>query len=269
MPVPQVYEELLRKQQVEISPFPLDGEQGFKIDEEEFKEYWSRTEAALILTPHNPTGTLFPEALLADLIRVSSELRKPLIIDETLKDFDETVRDFTGNQHKLHQKPRGQVRQVVEADCAILLRSFSSYHALAGLRLGYAIGHPTLLAQLQQLMEPWPLNSIALPAALASTKDKGFRRRTSEFYEAETVYALNKLERQSRVKPQRTPWGLFMQIQPAIPGLKELFSSRGILIDEYSDAKEGQYLSFPFRSHPENARFFRVLQRILREQRQS
>jgi threonine-phosphate decarboxylase len=253
-PFPSVYEEILREQQVEIRPFPLDHEQGFTMNLEKFKDRWRDADAACILNPHCPTGAVLPEDLIADLIRTSAESGKPLIIDETLK-------EFTDNGSR--------AEQVVRAGQVILLRGFSCYHALAGLRLGYAIGHPALLSRLRQRMGPWPLNSLAPVAALASLRDKGYRKRTAEYLSAETAYTLKKLQGLERIKPLATPWGFFLQVQPAIPELKNLFFSRGVLIDEYGDAQENQYLSMPFRSHSENAHFFRVLQRILREQRQT
>jgi threonine-phosphate decarboxylase len=250
-PVQRPYEDILRGEQVELSPFPLDPEQGFMIDRERFKDFWRDAEAALILNPHAPTGGSIPEDLLADLIRISWEQKKLLIVDETL-------RDFTVNP--------SLAREVVRSPRAIILRTFSTFYALAGLRLGYAIGHQALLSRIRQLMEPWPLNSLAPPAALASLKDKGYRKRTAEFLAAETAYGLKKLQGLRRIKPLGTPWGFFLQVHPRIADLKNLFSARGLLIDEYGDAQGNQYLLFPFRSHPENATFFRALQRILREQ---
>jgi len=250
-PVQHAYEDILQQERVELRPFPLDPEQGFMVDRERFKDCWRDAEAALILNPHNPTGASLPEDLITDLIRISAEQKKLLIVDETLK-------DFTVNPSRAHE--------VVHSPDTIILRTFSTFYALAGLRLGYAIGHQELLSRIRQLMEPWPLNSLAPPAALASLRDKGYRKRTAEFLAVETAYGLKKLQGLERIKPLGTPWGFFLQVQPRIADLKNLFFARGLLIEEYGDAQGNQYLSFPFRSHPENATFFRALQRILREQ---
>lgn len=249
-PVQHTYDDILQQEQVELRPFPLDPEQGFMVDKERFKDCWLDAEAALILNPHNPTGGILPDDLIIDLIRISAKQKKLLIVDETL-------RDFSVNPSQAHE--------VVGSPNTIILRTFATFYALAGLRLGYAIGHPVLLSRIQQLMEPWPLNSLAPPAALASLKDKGYRKRTAEFLAAETAYGLKKLQGLQRIKPLGTPWGFFLQVQPRIADLKNLFSARGLLIDEYGDTRGNQYLSFPFRSHRENAQFFFVLQRILRE----
>jgi histidinol-phosphate/aromatic aminotransferase/cobyric acid decarboxylase-like protein len=144
------------------------------------------------------------------------------------------------------------------------LRTFSTYHALAGLRLGYIIGDEDILSHLGHIMEPQPLNSIAPPAALASLKDKGYRKRTAQFLSAETEYALKKLQGIDRTKPIATPWGLFIGITGSAEDLKDRFADEGILIDAYEDAQGNEYLAFPFRSRPDNARFFRALRWILR-----
>ena len=170
-PAPHAYAEILEKERIEMRPFALDPEQGFTIDSEAFKESWQDADAAVILNPHNPTGTTLSQTLIADLIQTSSERDKLLIIDETL-------RDFTDNP--------SLAQQVVATPNAFVLRTFSTYHALAGLRLGYIIGDEDILSHLEHIMEPRPVNSIAPPAALASLKDKGYRKRTAEFLSAET-----------------------------------------------------------------------------------
>jgi len=252
-PAPRVYEEMLKKAGVGIRPFMLDSSNGFKIDVEEFTERWRDVDAAMILNPHNPTGVGLPEELVAHLIQTAAEHDRLLILDETL-------RDFTGNP--------SPAKHVVAAPNAIMLRSFSTYHALAGLRLGYAIGHQALLPRLRHLLEPWPVNSLAPAAALASLRDKGYRKRTAQFLSTETEYARKKVGQLNGAAPIATPWGFLIRIQSSLAGLSDLLAQRGILVEHYSDAQDNHYLSFPFRSHAENARFLRTLRWILRQQSQ-
>jgi len=251
MPAPRAYEEILEKEGVQIRPFALDLEQSFAIDGEAFKERWRDVDAALILNPHNPTGATLPQAVITDLIQTSSERDKLLIIDETL-------RDFTDNP--------SLAQRAAATPNAFVLRSFSTYHALAGLRLGYIIGDDDILSHLEHNMEPRSVNSIALPAALASLKDKGYRARTARYLSDEKEYALKKLQAIDRAKPVVTPWGIFIRIEPSASDIKSRFTDERILIDEYKDAQGNQYLSFPFRSRADNARFFRTLRWLLRGQ---
>jgi threonine-phosphate decarboxylase len=251
-PFPQAYPELLQKQGAEIRPFPLYHAGGFEFDTQQFEAHWRDAEAALILNPHNPTGNTVPERDVIDLIETSERLGRLLIIDEALGEFADTP---------------SPARRAAQAGHVLILRTFSLYHALAGVRLGYTIGHPALLDKLRSRMDPWPVNGIALAAALASLKDKGYRRRTSEFLAAEKAYVLTKLRGLTGARLQVTPWGFLIQVQPTIANVKQLFFEHGILVQEYSDTTENQYIALPLSSRPRNAQFLRVLQRILREQK--
>ena len=251
-PFPTAYQALLQKHGVGIQPFPLDRASAFAINLQKFKADWRDGEAALILNPHNPTGKTVPKPDVIDLIETSERLNKLLVIDEALGEFTDRA---------------SPARRAAEAGHVLILRTFSWYHALPGVRLGYAIGHPALLDQLRSRMDPWPVNGLALAAALASMKDKGYRKRTSEFLATEKAYVIKKLEGLSEPKLHATPWGFLIPIHPTVPNVTQLFSERGILVEAYFAAQGEEYVAFPLRSRPQNAQFLRVLQRILRGQK--
>jgi histidinol-phosphate aminotransferase len=50
----------------------------------------------------------------------------------------------------------------------VVLRTFSKAYGLAGLRIGYAIGHPELITALDQVYVPFTVSSLAQVAAIAS-----------------------------------------------------------------------------------------------------
>jgi putative phenylalanine aminotransferase len=53
----------------------------------------------------------------------------------------------------------------------VVMRTFSKAHALAGLRVGYAIGETEVIGAIQALLVPFGVNSLAQAGALASLKD--------------------------------------------------------------------------------------------------
>ncbi len=53
----------------------------------------------------------------------------------------------------------------------LVLRSMTKDYALAGLRLGYAVGHPQVLAALRKVQPPWSVNSLAQAAGVAALQD--------------------------------------------------------------------------------------------------
>jgi histidinol-phosphate aminotransferase len=62
----------------------------------------------------------------------------------------------------------------------ILMRTFSKIYGLAGLRIGYGIGNPDLIAALEKTRQPFNINSLAQAAALAALDDEGHVRKTRE-----------------------------------------------------------------------------------------
>jgi histidinol-phosphate aminotransferase len=60
----------------------------------------------------------------------------------------------------------------------ILLRTFSKIYGLAGLRLGYGIGHPSLIAALEKVRQPFNINALVQAAALAALDDTEHIERT-------------------------------------------------------------------------------------------
>lgn len=111
-----------------------------------------RTKVMFLCTPNNPTGGSIDAADLRRLLR----LGLPTVIDEAYFEFAEerSCADWT-----------------LEFPNAIVLRTFSKAYGLAGLRLGYALAHPTVQRLLRRVKVPWSLPSITIAAAMAALDD--------------------------------------------------------------------------------------------------
>jgi histidinol-phosphate aminotransferase len=60
----------------------------------------------------------------------------------------------------------------------LLMRTFSKILGLAGLRIGYGIGHPDVIAALEKARQPFNINSVAQVGALAALDDEEHVRKT-------------------------------------------------------------------------------------------
>jgi histidinol-phosphate aminotransferase len=60
----------------------------------------------------------------------------------------------------------------------LLMRTFSKIYGLAGLRLGYGLGHPALIAAMEKVRQPFNINALAQAGALAALEDEEHLRRT-------------------------------------------------------------------------------------------
>ena len=124
-----------------------------------------RTRVMFVANPNNPTGTLAPKENVEKLVTD--------IPDHVLLAMDEAYIEFLDKPVDLLPLIRsGEKRNL------LIMRTFSKIYGLAGLRLGYGIGHPELIAALEKVRQPFNINSIAQAGALAALGDEEHVQRT-------------------------------------------------------------------------------------------
>ncbi len=131
------------------------------------KAITSRTRVVFVANPNNPTGT---QASREDVVRFVNEVPPQVLIvmDEAYFEFLDDPVDY------LPLLRAGQQPNL------LLMRTFSKIYGLAGLRLGYGIGHRELVAALEKVRQPFNINSIAQAGALAALDDPEHVARTRE-----------------------------------------------------------------------------------------
>jgi histidinol-phosphate aminotransferase len=133
------------------------GAPDLRIDLEAVAAAARRTGAriAWLCDPNNPTGArLDPGEWRAFL---------DVVPPECLVVADEAYADYVA--------PEARLRRADDIDAGrpvVVLRTFSKLFGLAGLRLGYLLGDPSLLLYLQRVQEPFNVNRAALAAGVAS-----------------------------------------------------------------------------------------------------
>jgi histidinol-phosphate aminotransferase len=168
-PVPtySLYPVLARLQNCRAIEIPFDGEFNLPVK-------LTKTNASLtiVCNPNAPSGSFVSVGELASL---ADELSGVLLIDEAYVDFAEEnclalVKDF---------------------DNVILLRSLSKGYGLAGLRFGYAIAQPGLIAGLMKIKDSYNVDAVAIALATAAVKDREyFSQTTHDVKEARDLLAV-------------------------------------------------------------------------------
>ncbi|HTA95160.1 MAG TPA: histidinol-phosphate transaminase, partial [Verrucomicrobiae bacterium] len=126
-----------------------------------------QTRVVFVANPNNPTGTAVSKRELLDFANQIPD-NVLLVVDEAYIEFLDDPADFI-SEIRRGQKPN-----------LLLMRTFSKIFGLAGLRLGYGIGHPELIAALEKVRQPFNINSIAQAGALAALDDADHMRRTRD-----------------------------------------------------------------------------------------
>jgi histidinol-phosphate aminotransferase len=123
------------------------------------------TRVVFVANPNNPTGTIAPEESLSRFIQAVPE--------RVLIAMDEAYFEFVADAFDLLPEIRSGRRPNL-----LLLRTFSKIYGLAGLRLGYGIGYPDLISELEKIRQPFNLNAIIQAGALAALDDTAHVDRT-------------------------------------------------------------------------------------------
>ncbi|KTS64323.1 aminotransferase [Microbacterium testaceum] len=116
-----------------------------------------RTSLVIVCSPNNPTGptvthddfAAFVEAVPADVL---------IVLDEAYAEFVTDPSSVEGDR----------VRAIIARPNIVVLRTFSKAYGLAGLRVGYAIGHTRVLDAARSTAIPLSVTAAAEEAALAS-----------------------------------------------------------------------------------------------------
>jgi len=124
-----------------------------------------KTKLIFLTNPHNPTGTIFSTtAFEMFLKRVPDQVL--VVVDEAYAEFAES-RDFPDT-----------IKYIKEGKNLIVLRTFSKFYGLAGLRVGYGIASQELIAPMFRTKMPFNVNRLAQAGALAALDDKDFLNQT-------------------------------------------------------------------------------------------
>lgn len=124
-----------------------------------------RTRLVFVANPNNPTGTTLTPAELTEFVQA--------VPSHTVIALDEAYIEFLDQPLSLI----GNIRDGNQANL-LLMRTFSKIYGLAGIRLGYGIGHPDLVAQLEKVRQPFNINLVAQAGALAALDDSAHVEKT-------------------------------------------------------------------------------------------
>jgi histidinol-phosphate/aromatic aminotransferase/cobyric acid decarboxylase-like protein len=130
-----------------------------------------------ITNPHNPTGQLWSRASLEPLLR-----RHPLVI------VDEAFLPLT---------PDGEEQSMIPLLAAhpnlVVIRSLTKLLAVAGLRLGYALGDPERLQRWTRWRDPWPVNGLAASLGPSLLGDRRWLERVQRWVQGEGAWLRSRL----------------------------------------------------------------------------
>jgi histidinol-phosphate aminotransferase len=128
----------------------------------------SKADAIYLANPNAPSGTFVSPQKVEELADVFDGL---LLVDEAYVDFAE------GNCLGLVQRHAN----------VIITRTFSKAYCLAGLRFGFAVAQPEVIAEMMKVKDSYNCDAVSQALATAAIEDQEYARRTWEHVKSERL----------------------------------------------------------------------------------
>ena len=237
---------------LEASRVPFEFHLTAEADRFTLAEFPENPIAGLVFlaNPASPSGALIPPERLLPWLEKWDAAGIFVALDEAFIDFVEgaSAKVF------LRRFPR-----------LIILRSFTKFFAIPGLRLGYLLAAPDLTAKLAVMQEPWSVNTLAQAAGRACLADLDYMAQTRAFVAAARENLLAGL----KALPGLTPFpgeANYLLVRIDLPGwtarrLREALLPRGIIIRDASNftGLDARYFRLAVRRPEDNQRLLTAL----------
>ncbi len=199
-----------------------------------------------LVTPNNPDGGISPPEVVERLLEL------PLVVV-----VDEAYNEFSGEP--------SFARRVLERDNLVVVRTFSKWAGLAGLRLGYGIFPEVMTQVLWRMKEPYNVNAAAMAAGLAALEDVDYARRMISAIVAERDRLFDELGRIPGLHPfpSRANFILCHVTGMEAHRLRDALVAEGIVIRYYDNPDLEDYIRVTVGRPEQNDRLLCALWRAL------
>lgn len=176
-----------------------------------------RTGVIYLANPNNPTGTAFTGGEFKEFVE-SVPNGVLVVLDEAYIHYATSI--GLKDSVEVYRRRKN----------LLILRTFSKVYGLAGMRIGYAIGHPELLAAMNKLKTPFNTSGVAQAAALAALDDKGHVQRCIETNAAQRKHLCEGLEKLG-LRPVRSETNfVFIRVGPEAKAIGDDLLHLGVIV---------------------------------------
>ena len=205
--------------------------------------------AIILANPNAPTSLAHPLSEIEALVAGHPDI--PVVIDEAYVDY--------GGESALPL--------IARYPNLLIVRTFSKSRALAGLRVGYAVGDPGLIEALVRVKDSfnsYPLGATAQAGALASVEDEPyFQTRLKEVISERYAMAVGLTRLGFEVLPSATNF-VFAR-KPGFAGaeLAAALRAQAVLVRHFAKPRTADYLRITVGTPAQSARLLAALADIL------
>lgn len=224
----------------------LKRDEGFKLKVTETVDLirGHRPKGVFLCNPNNPTG----------LYLASEEMEQILAAcEDSLLVLDEAYIDFVPNAWSSVD--------IIQQGNVLILRSMTKSHALAGLRLAYAIAHQQIIANLRKVCPPWNVSVVAQRAGILALADKEYMRKCKVGIQRLKDFVIKELT-ELGLQPLPSQANFFLVEVGDAKGFRRALLERGILVRDCTSFGLAGHIRIAPRTLPECQKLVAAIKEI-------
>jgi len=208
-----------------------------------------KTKFIFIVNPNNPTGTYNTNSEIMEMFKILKKKKlNPVVV------FDEAYYDFA--EAKDYSSAINYFKKGMKNIC--VLRTFSKIYALAGLRLGYAIGDEKIFEILERIRPPFNTTLLSQKAGICALKEKKYIKEVK----GKILSEKKKLQKALEILgfefiPSQTNF-LLINVKNGSFVFKKLLE-RGVIVRAMDEYELPQYIRVTIGTPEENKIFLKEL----------
>jgi histidinol-phosphate aminotransferase len=235
-----LYPTLAAMQPAQVVEVPYD--EAFKLPIASLVE--AKGAITFIASPNSPSGHSVP---LADLRQLAQQVSGIVVVDEAYVDFAES----------------SALPLVREFENLIVLRTLSKGYSLAGLRLGFGIAQPQLLAGLFKVKDSYNIDAIAIAVGAAAIADQSYKNDCVAQVKAARTRLIADLQNLGfRVGASQANFVLATVPQGQAEQIYLALKEQGILVRYFRQPGLDQKLRITVGTEPQNQALLKALSQL-------
>ena len=240
------YPVYCRLYQINYQQIPLREDLTLHID-----DYKQDNGGIIFPNPNAPTGILLSLAEIKNLLRLQPD--SVIVVDEAYIDF--------GGE--------SAIQLVMDYPNLVVTQSFSKSRSLAGMRLGFAIAQPEIIAALTRVKDSfnsYPIDNLASAAGIAAMEDVAYFNQMQQYVIAERVRVTKALQALGFQQTNSAANFVFVhhpqyEAKDLASGLRE----QGVIVRHFQQPRIAQYLRITIGDESQNNRLLALLEQRLNE----
>ncbi len=245
-----VYDKCVHTMRATLVKTPLTADYGLDL-EAMARAITDRTKLIFVCNPNNPTGTIVTDDQVDDFMAQ--------VPDHVLVVFDEAYYELVNADN--YPDTLEYIRQ--GRHNVLTMRTFSKSYGLAGIRLGYAIAPPEILAPMHQVRGVFNVNLLAQAAGIAALEDKEILEQSIAANRSGLDFLYGEFERLGLEYIESHGNFVLVKIGPQAATVQQRLLEQGVIVRPCTAYDLPNFLRVSVGNEAQNARLIKALENVL------